>query len=69
MSTTEKDLSKSQSDAHDDPELAEYNGNDASGGDIIANEAVVDSKDMYRMGKNQQFRVRFFEPELVESVG
>jgi hypothetical protein len=53
MSGTEKDLSS----AHDDPEVQDYNGSDVSNSDVVANELVVDSKDMYRMGKDQQFRV------------
>lgn len=52
MSSSEKEISR----GHDDPEVQEYNGNDAIGEGIIANEVVEDSKDMYRMGKNQQFR-------------
>lgn len=59
MSTTAASHEKELSSADHDPEIAEYNGSDAStGGDIIANEIAADSKDMYRMGKDQQFKVR-----------
>lgn len=52
MSSAEKEVSR----GHDDPEVNEFNGSDATGEGIVTNENPEDSKDMYRMGKDQQFR-------------
>ncbi|KIW01233.1 uncharacterized protein PV09_07276 [Verruconis gallopava] len=51
MSTNEKELSNGR-----DAAVAEYNGSDSSRDETIQNEAPQDSKDMYRMGKDQQFK-------------
>lgn len=53
MSSAEKDTSRG---GHDGTELDEFTGSEASREGVIHNEIPQDSKDMYRMGKDQQFK-------------
>jgi hypothetical protein len=58
VSIIDKMSAEKELGSHADPEAVDYDGSDHSPGDeMLANKDAVDSKDMYRMGKDQQFRV------------